>query len=280
MNTKIVPTSVLDALKRHPRAYRAARRVRMGLGRVVGPRTLDGIPGRVHFNDFMLEDDSPEGVARYRERALNVLRNVDESVTAAGRSVDDIDTWLDFGSGYGRVLRFLVQRTPPETVWASDVIQEAVEFCAEEFGVNAIHADRPIRELQLPRFDFIYAISVITHLDEEGSREFLRRLPEWLEPGGIAMFTTHGEWSLANVGFYGETFEQKRQEIARDVGRRGIAFVPYHHYGGDDYGMTWHSADYIRETLEDLHGASVTLVRFAPRGLDEHQDVFAYQRVP
>jgi SAM-dependent methyltransferase len=279
LNTKLVPAPVLDVLKRHRRAYQAARKVRMGLGRVVRPRRFDEIPGRVHFNDFMLEEDTPEGVAQYRERALNVLRNVDATLAEAGREFGEVRSWLDFGSGYGRVVRFLVQRTPPETVWASDVIEEAVEFCKDEFGVHPLHSSASIADLELPRFDFVYAISVITHLDEANSRELLARLPEWLEPGGIVMFTTHGRWSLDNLGFYSDVYEQMRPTIERDVRERGLAFVPYHHYAGDDYGMTWHSADHVKETMRELHGDAMRLVRFEPQGLDEHQDVFAYQRV-
>lgn len=251
----------------------------MGLGRVIGPRTVDGIPGRVHFNDFMLENDTPEGVERYRERALNVLRNVDAALAASGKDFGDVRSWLDFGCGYGRVLRFLVERTPPERVWASDVIDEAVDFCAEEFGVHALHSTASIAELELPRFDYAYMISVLTHLNEQKSRELLTRMPDWLEDGGIVMFTTHGEWALENLGSYGVLYEQLRPRIERDVRERGIAFVPYRHYAGDDYGMTWHSADYVRETMRELHGASLRLLCFEPRGLDEHQDVFAYQRV-
>src|SRR5687768_11405389 len=140
MRTKIVPDGVLDALKRNQRLYQAARRLRMQIGRVVPPRRLEGIPGRVHFNDFMLEDTTPTGVERYRERALNVIRLIERSLDSAGRSFDDIRSWLDFGCGYGRVVRFLVQRTDKDRVHGSDVIEEAVDFCAREFGVHPIHS--------------------------------------------------------------------------------------------------------------------------------------------
>jgi hypothetical protein len=45
--------------------YQAARAVRMRLGRIAPPRRYDGIPGRVHLNDFMLSDTSPEGIDQY-----------------------------------------------------------------------------------------------------------------------------------------------------------------------------------------------------------------------
>lgn len=279
MRTKVLPSAALDFLKRHPRAYQRARRLRMALGRVVPPRRFDGINGRIHFNDFMLEGDSREGVEAYRNRALNVIGLIDRSLEAGGREWGDVRSWLDFGCGYGRVIRFLVERVDPDRVYASDVIDEAVEFCASEFRVHPLHSKGALGELDLGRFEFLYAISVLTHLDEENETAMMRLLYRSLEPGGIALFTTHGRWSLDNLDFYGQIYEEMHDDLVRRVGERGVAFVPYHHYAGDAYGMTWHSADYVRSRMAELHGDSMQLLFFEPHGLDHHQDVFAYQRV-
>ncbi|MEK6274221.1 MAG: class I SAM-dependent methyltransferase [Actinomycetota bacterium] len=278
MKTKIIPDGLLEALKRNEHVYQAARRVRMQVGRVVPPRRLEGLPGRVHFNDFMLEDTTPRGVERYRERALNVIRLIERSLDSGGRSFDDIRSWLDFGSGYGRVIRFLVQRTDPKLVYASDVIEEGVEFCASEFGVNPLHSRATLAELELGQFDYVYAISVLTHLDEENGLVMLQLLHDSLEPRGIALFTTHGRWALDNIGTYGATYEAMKADIARRVDEEGVAFVPYHHYPGESYGMTWHSADYVQSQMQRLHGDEMTLLHHEPHGLDGHQDVFVYQR--
>jgi SAM-dependent methyltransferase len=279
MKTKLLPDGALDFLKRHRRLYQASRRARMQVGRLVPPRRFEGLPGRVHFNDFMLDDTTPAGVLRYRDRALNVIRLIEQSLERGGRSFEDIRSWLDFGCGYGRVMRFLVERVDPERVHASDVIHEGVEFSAREFGVHPIHSSAQLGQLDLGRFDFVYAISVLTHVDEDNSLALLRLLGESLEPGGIVLFTTHGRWALDNIGTYGAVYEEQQGAIAREVEERGLAFVPYHHYPGESYGMTWHSADYVRAQMERLHGDDVKLLFHEPRGLDEHQDVFVYQRV-
>lgn len=279
MRTKLLPLAALDRLKRHPWAYQRARKLRMAVGQVVPPRRFDGINGRIHFNDFMLEDDSPEGVASYRAGALNVIALINRALEVVGRDWADIRSWLDFGCGYGRVLRFLVERVDPESVYASDVIDEGVEFCAAEFGVRPLHSRATLGQLDLGRFEFLYAISVLTHLDEVNETEMMRLMHRSLDTGGIALFTTHGQWSLDHLGFYGQTYEEMHDDLVRRVGEHGVAFVPYHHYGGDDYGMTWHSPDYVRSRIAELHGDSMRLLFFEPHGLDHHQDVFAYQRV-
>jgi SAM-dependent methyltransferase len=263
---------ITDVIKRHRRLHRAARRARFAIGHLVPPRRFDGIPGRVHFNDFMFIDSSPEEIASYAERGRNVVSLVEETLAAAGKEIEDVERWLDFGCGYGRVLRFLLERVPPERVSASDVIAEGVEFCRSEFGVTGLPSRPELASVQLGSFDFVYAVSVITHLDERNSVDFLRLLGDSLTEGGIALFTTHGEWSLAHPGHYGSEYEARAGEIEAAVRERGIFYVPYD-FASDAYGMTWHSREFIEATMAELQ-----LLLFKPRGLDGHQDVYAYRR--
>jgi len=266
-------------VKHNPTVHRAARGLRTRVGRVFPPRQFAGIPGRIHFNDFMFTTVSDEEVASYRERALNAMANIEAALAAAGKTFADVERWLDFGCGYGRVLRFLVERVPPERVFASDVAKEGVDFCRSEFAVHGIYSDPDLTRVRLSSFDFIYAISVLTHLNERNSLAMLRLLGESLTPGGIALFTVHGQYSLANPGLYGAEYELRGDEIARAVRDRGMVFLPYAFVAREDYGMAWHSREYIERTMREIHGEQVRLLTFVPAGLDDHQDVFAFQRV-
>jgi hypothetical protein len=107
----------------------------------------------------------------------------------------------------------------------------------------------------------------------------LRLLGESLKPGGIVLFTVHGQYSLENLGLYGAEYEARSGEITSNVYDRGLAFVPYAFLSGDDYGMAWHSRKYVERTMREIHGGRLRLLTFAPAGLDGHQDVFAFQRV-
>lgn len=269
---------LLRVVKRHNRVHRTARRLRSAIGHVLPPRRVEGIPGRVHFNDFMFLNSSREEVASYAARARNVLALIEEALTLAGRSFDDVGRWLDFGCGYGRVLRFLVERVPPDRVCAADVIEEGVSFCRSEFGVTALASERELDATRFGTFDFVYAVSVITHLNERNSRAFLEVIGDSLAEGGIALFTTHGSWSLDHVELYGDDLVPREAELARSVAERGIAYVRYP-FSPDDYGVTWHSKTFIEETMAELHGDAVVPFLFKPGGLDGHQDVFAFRRV-
>ena len=268
---------LVSRIKRHHRIHRAARRMRFVVGQFMPPRRFSGIPGRIHFNDFMFINTSPQEIASYSERARNVIALIDETLGAAGKTSDDIDRWLDFGCGYGRVIRFLGERVPRERIFASDVVKEAVEFCQSEFGVQPIYSTSELTTVKLGVFDFIYSISVITHLNERNSVAFLRLLGDSLNPGGIAMFTTHGQWAIENLEEYGVEYELRKTEISDAVRQRGFAYLPYP-FAGEDYGMAWHSRGYIETQKADLHEGQLMPLLFKPRGLDGHQDVYAFQR--
>jgi SAM-dependent methyltransferase len=278
MYRHVFPQPLVDAVKRRPRLHRAARRLRMAAGGLLAPREFPGIPGRIHPNDFMFDHASPEEVASYAERAGNVVVNIEDSLGAGGRGYDDVGRWLDFGCGYGRIIRFLVERVPPDRVWASDVIKEGVDFCASEFGVHPLYSRPDLEALELEPFDFVYAISVLSHLNERNSRALLRLLGDALRPRGIAMFTTHGRRSLENPALYGAEYGERREEIADTVAADGMTFLPYAFTGGDAYGMAWHTREWVEQTVAELHGDAVRLIRFVPHGLDDHQDVFTFQR--
>ena len=279
MYRHLYPQRLVAAVKRRPQLHRAARRMRLAAGRLLPAREFPGIPGRIHPNDFMFEHASPEEVASYAERAGNVLANIEASLAAGGRTFGDVERWLDFGCGYGRIIRFLVDRVPRDRVWASDVVREGVDFCSSEFGVQPLYSQPDFEGLELEPFDFIYAISVLSHLNERNSRALLRLFGDALRPNGIAMFTTHGRRSLEHPELYGAEFGERREEIARAVEARGVTFIPYAFTGGDAYGMAWHAKKWVEETVTEFHGDAVSLVRFVPHGLDDHQDVFAFQRV-
>lgn len=280
MRTNVLPDSVLDRVKANPRLYALGRSIRMGLGSLLPPRSLPGLPGRIHFNDFMLKDSGPDGVAWYREGALSTISNIDSSLAAAGSSMNDVVTWLDFGCGYGRVLRFLVDRVKPWRVSAIDTIVEAVDFCAAEFGITAIHSAVPLERLRIGPFGFVYGISVLTHLDEENGEHFLGLTRRSLDVGGMFMFTTHGRWSLDRLSWYGRAVVEAAAQIRACMDKRGFAYQPYRHYGSNSsYGIAWHDKTYVEDTMRRLHGNTMELVRFEPHGLDHHQDVYAYRRM-
>jgi SAM-dependent methyltransferase len=108
---------------------------------------------------------------------------------------------LEFASGYGRVTRHLRDLN----IISSDIHPEAVEFNSSVLGVKSIpSASQPENWTPAERFDFIFAISLWSHLPDGLFQRWLTATCTVLNPGGYLMFSTHGAHAAASVPQLGE----------------------------------------------------------------------------
>ena len=103
---------------------------------------------------------------------------------------------LDFGSGAGRVTRWLRARFPSACIDCTDIRIADLDFCHEQFCTNAWVSGTDTQQLGLPRaYDLIWAGSVLTHLPEANTRKLLGAFVRWLRPNGVAVFSSHGRYA-------------------------------------------------------------------------------------
>jgi len=246
--------------------------------------TLPGIPGRVHRNDAMLFDESEESIDNYLRAASSAVENVEAALESAGRSFDDVDSCLDFGCGHGRVLRALKQHVPANRITACDVDAHGVRFCAAELGARPLVSSWRVDRIRLGRYDLIWSGSVFTHLDREDGETLFERLASSLLPGGVLVFSVHGELSLGGLGhLYGGLYAEEAEAIRAEVAEEGISFRPYDPSFGSfpgRYGMTWHAPEYFDRVAERRFGDRLERSYFEPHGWDRHHDVLGYRRRP
>lgn len=125
----------------------------------------------------------------------------------------DLERILDFGCGYGRVLRALKAAFPNAELTASDVGRDAVDFCARAFGAKPVYSAVDPKQVSFDgEFDLIWVGSLFTHLSAERWTTFLDLLESVLAPEGLLMFTTNGrnvheelsggvvKWGLSDEG--------------------------------------------------------------------------------
>lgn len=258
--------------------FELQRRLGMTVGTRWFSRAYQGVPGRVHLHDSMMFADSPDRVAHYIGVGRSGLENVQASLDLAGRTFGDIESCLDMACGYGRVLRWLAQRIPPDRITACDLVAEAVRFLHEEFGVGTLaSAKNPCLTVFPQSYDLIWVGSLFTHLNEETSRKFLEMLYLHLRPRGVLVFTAHGPSCLDHVHIYGDMFVDKAGEFRRQLDLTGLAYLPYFDHD-PDYGITFTLPSWVEKVFKDTFGDEAKLIRYAERGWDRHQDVYAYQR--
>lgn len=247
-------------------------------------RVIPGLPGRVHRYDVMLYDDSEESVINYLKAADSAIENIVAALEAAGRDFADVRSCLDFGCGHGRILRFLQQRIPAHRITACDVDEEAVWFCAAELGARPLVSSWNLAELRLGTYDLIWSGSVLTHLDRADGELLLDHFAQSLAPGGVLVFSAHGQTSLDGLGWlYEKAYVSEAEAIRREVAESGFSFRPYGPEHGEHphpYGMAWHAREMIVGWFEEHYGDAVEPLLHRPHGWDNHHDVYSFQRKP
>jgi SAM-dependent methyltransferase len=99
---------------------------------------------------------------------------------------------LDFGCGWGRILRFFVRDVRAQNLIGVDCEPIVIEFCRKTNP--SIRCDLvdplPPTVLSTGSFDFIYSYSVFSHLSEHAHLEWLREFHRILRPDGLLAVTT------------------------------------------------------------------------------------------
>ncbi|MGA9383310.1 MAG: class I SAM-dependent methyltransferase, partial [Phormidium sp.] len=131
-------------------------------------------------------------LVEYFMSGKEVLSRVTSIINWKFQAFANVNSFLDFACGYGRMTRYLVQEMPPEKIWVSDIYAEAVEYQKLQFGVNGIVSvtnpeDYPVER----KYDCILVFSLFSHLPEKTFVPWLKKLYSMLSPNGILMFTVH-----------------------------------------------------------------------------------------
>ncbi len=105
---------------------------------------------------------------------------------------------LDFGIGWGRVLRFFMKDFLPENLYGVDINEDLLSLCKETFKWGTFIKSNAFPPVDLPdqSMDFIVGYSVFSHLSEEACMDWVKEFSRILRPGGIAALTTRGRWFL------------------------------------------------------------------------------------
>jgi SAM-dependent methyltransferase len=106
-----------------------------------------------------------------------------------------LDVW-DLGSGCGRIARWMAGEVVATggAFHGSDINPRLVAWCAANLpGRYLVNRLRPPVKLAAASKDLVYAYSVLTHLRETATRDWLAEVARVLRPGGLALLTFHDE---------------------------------------------------------------------------------------
>ncbi|HEX7180833.1 MAG TPA: class I SAM-dependent methyltransferase [Thermoanaerobaculia bacterium] len=208
------------------------------------------------------EGNRERALFTYFRSGLSIADSMTQILRWRFGGLGGVERMLDFASGYGRVVRFLLRDVPAGRVWVSDIYDGAVAFQEERFGVHGIVSTvRPEDFACGERFDAILVTSLFTHLPEERFVGWLRVLLGLLRPGGALVFSVHDEKIL---------------EPGREMPANGLFFQELSESGSlstSDYGSTWVTEEFVRGAVARAAGGPVSVHRIE-RGLCNFQDLY------
>lgn len=186
---------------------------------------------------------------------------------ACGQPLSHSRRFLEFASGHGRFTRHLVKALGPARVVVSDVVPDAVAFSCATFGVEGFDSQVDPAAVRWPeRYDTVFVLSLFSHLPDRLWGGWLARLYEAVAPGGLLVFSTHGE---AAADMQGATLDAQGFFFAAASESQAIDVA--------DYGTAFSSEAFVRRQIAALlPGAEI--VAFSPRHFWHHQDAFALRR--
>jgi SAM-dependent methyltransferase len=178
----------------------------------------------------------------------------------AGRPLDGTKI-LDYGCGWGRLLRLMYRFTDPKNLFGCDPWDRSIELCRESrlAGTFAIseyiptHAPFPDQ-----KFDLIYAFSVFTHLSARSGKAVMNVCRESIADDGLMVLTIR---PLS----YWQSHDQRQNIVDVDAMKRahiekGFAYTPHGREpidGDITYGDTSMTIGYIRENWKGWEVAGV-----------------------
>lgn len=236
---------------------------------------LAKVSGKIYFNDTMYDGNG----AHYYKVGLSAIRCINDALAQANlTSVTSVRTILDLPCGSGRVLRFLAQRFPHTTLTACEIERGPVQFCARTFGAQPAYSSVNLDEVALgKKFELIWCGSLATHLNERDIAALFRLFARHLSPGGLVIFTTHGDYAAHRITGKEFDYSVPEEQIGRivdDYERTGYGFADY--AGQKNWGVSLTSSEWIRARVQEA--GYWREVYFKEHGWDDHQDVFGFVR--
>jgi ubiquinone/menaquinone biosynthesis C-methylase UbiE len=176
---------------------------------------------------------------------------------------------LDFGCGCGRVISYFHKLCDGSIFVGTDVDQEAISWCQQHLsriGTFSSNAEMPPLRFGDESFDFVYSISVFTHLPEEMQFAWLEELKRVTRRGGYLVLTTHGKELFV-------TFPSEAKKRFRKAGfyyciGDGTEGLP------DFYQTSYHTEDYIYRQW----GRFFDIIKIVKKGIANHQDLIICRR--
>ncbi len=125
-------------------------------------------------------------------QALRFFQIVRRMARRYSRDIAESVQVLDYGCGWGRIIRFFLRNVDHNNLYGCDCYPEAIEIAKRHnrWCTFEVVGPFPPTRFQPNKFDLIYLYSVFSHLSEDLHLALLQEFHRVLKPGGILIATT------------------------------------------------------------------------------------------
>ena len=156
--------------------------------------------------------------------------------------VKDFQRVLEWGCGCGRISRAMLEDIPAGSFYGCDIDPDSITWLQKTFTDSSFETINPYPPTPYEDgfFDFIYGISVFTHLDEATQFKWLEELKRITSKSGIVLVTVH------SGGGSKESAMHNRLSTQGFADRSGDRWILFNHFlDSEYYRLTMHSKDYV-----------------------------------
>lgn len=250
--------SILGAVQKNERLYRLfLRYYRWQLFRRVDDRDkANGIDGHLPPAALRYRVSGAPDADSFSRIGKTCANDIKSTLLKVGRDLESFEQILDFGCGCGRTLIHLSSLAPRAHFYGTDIEKQAIDWCQQnlKFGTFSLSREIPPTQYAADMFDFIFAISVFTHLNEEYQFRWLEELQRIAQPGATLLLTVDSSF----VGDQGFVFEKTYE--------KGLFPAWYQNAS--------HSKEYVIANFSSFF----EVLDYLPRGMNNHQDVVVLQK--
>ncbi|OJU89487.1 MAG: methyltransferase type 12 [Burkholderiales bacterium 66-5] len=219
------------------------------------------------FKFFAAHPSSLNPIRDYLADGWRTMAELVLLLEAAGHPLLQTRSFLEFASGHGRFTRHLVKALGAPRVVVSDVVADALDFARSALGVSGfVSASVPEQVAHAQQHDVVFVLSLFSHLPRSTWARWLVRIYAMVAPGGVLVFTTHGD---AAVRKQGVTLEPD-----------GFFFTPSSESNAIDaqeYGTAFSSEAFVRACIAQ-HLPDAVVRGFSPQHFWHHQDAWVLEK--
>lgn len=236
-----------------------------------------GLPGELHEGDHLLrfivqKRGAKVGTENYFTSGRSAAAKISSTLDALNVKKERLKV-LDFAAGYGRVARHAKSMLAKHQLYAADIHPEACTFVQEQLDIPAFCSSLEPSGIEVGYdYDFIYVLSLFSHLPDKTFGNWIGALSDILAPGGYLLFTANGEDKLSRrTEFFGAVFDPEQGFGYRELSDQLDL-------DGEQYGSMVVSTTYVLDKLK-RHAPTVRLHSFRAGVWLNGQDEWIIQRV-